>query len=301
MNDQDELLQARVVNLGRLSDKVWPGRISVEGKFVDVFKIIDNVNDYYVDTKPNVKSRCIDGRHDPSLNEDELGPQVPAGAPGAALAYRLGVDKDDLTRGTFYNDVETMINSYLRLNLGPGGHRDDTSGADQAGCGAIDNVQSILDALVNSEHIDDHKRLVKQLLGPDFWRDDYLRILGAGVVLEARASSYFDGSNKIIDLLEGKAPGSVRTLSGEHAEGIVIVNLVPNTTLSSNRFAEDFGIQAFGYDLWRSRQVAEALFPLPDQFTDRARFITARVMLTIATLMALTDGSLPLLVRTNAY
>lgn len=300
MDEQDTQAHIVIANLGRLSDKTWPGRITVNDRFVDVFRMIGTLNDYYVATKPHAKTRCIDGRHDPALNEDDLGPQVPAGAPGAALAYRLGVDKDDLTRGTFYNDVETMINSYLRLGVAPGGHRDDTSGDDKAGCGAIDNVQSILDALVNSEHIDDHKRLVKQLLGPAFWRDDYLRVLGAGVVLEARAGSYFAGSHKIIDLLEDKAPGSVRTLNGEHAEGVVVVNLVPDTTLSSNRFAGDFGVQAFGYDLWRSRQVAEALFPLPDQITDRERFITARVMLTIATLMALTDGSLPLLVRTIA-
>ncbi len=298
MDNQDGQTHITIANLGRLSDKMWPGRITVENRFVDVFKIIDNADDYYVATKPNAKTRCIDGRHDPDLNEADLGAQVPAGAPGAALAYRLGVDTDDLTRGTFFNDVETMINSYLRLGVAPGGHRDDTSGDDMAGCGAIDNVQSILDALVNSEHIDDHKRLVKQLLGPAFWRDDYLRVLGAGVVLEGRASTYFAGSHKIIDLLEQKAPGSVSTLKGEHAEGIVIVNLVPNSTLSSNRFANDFGVQAFGYDLWRSKQVAEALFPLSDQSIDRARFITARVMLTIATLMALTDGSLPLLVRT---
>ena len=287
------------VSLGRLSDKTWPGAISVDNRFIDVFKIMDTLEQYYVTTRPNAKTRCIDGRHDPDLDENDLGPQVPAGAPGAALAYRLGVDKDDLTRGTFYNDVEMMIDSYLRLGLAPGGHRDDSSNGEHVGCGAIDNANFILESMVSSDQIEDHKRLVKQLLGPHFWRDDYLRVLGAGLVLKSRRESYFEDTNKIIDLLEHKAPDSVSTLSGSHAEGIVIVNLVPGTTLSSNRFANDFGgVQAFGYDLWRSKQVAQALFPLPDQDIDRARFITARVMLTIATLMALTDGSLPLLVRT---
>ena len=68
--------------------------------------------------------------------------------------------------------------------------------------------------------------------------------------------------------------------------------------LSSNRFAADHGgAQAFGYDLWRSRQLVQALFPLPSNQVDRERFIHARVMLTIATLMAITDGSLQVLVR----
>jgi hypothetical protein len=39
------------------------------------------------------------------------------------------------------------------------------------------------------------------------------------------------------------------------------------------------------------------LFPMPSQQVDRERFIHARVMLTIATLMALTDGSLSVIVR----
>ena len=95
-----------------------------------------------------------------------------------------------------------------------------------------------------------------------------------------------------------KAPNSVSVLEGQHHEALLVVNLVPATTLSSNRFAMDHsGAQAFGYDLWRSRQLAQMLFPMPSQQLDRERFIHARVMLTIATLMALTDGSLGVLLR----
>ena len=72
------------------------------------------------------------------------------------------------------------------------------------------------------------------------------------------------------------------------------------STAGSTRAQDHDGAQAFGYDLWRSRQIAELLFPLPSQQLDRERFIHARVMLTIATLMALTDGSLPLLLRLPA-
>lgn len=81
----------------------------------------------------------------------------------------------------------------------------------------------------------------------------------------------------------------------------MIVNFVPNTTLLSNRFAQEHaGTQAFGYDIWRSKQLAMSLFPLPSQADDRNRFIMARVMIAIATLMTLTDGSLRLLVRVPA-
>ena len=41
----------------------------------------------------------------------------------------------------------------------------------------------------------------------------------------------------------------------------------------------------------------ETLLPLPSQEVDRHRFVMARVMIAIATLMVLTDGTLPLLAR----
>lgn len=296
----DDVSSAKLVQLGRLSERCWPGHLSVQNRFVDIQQIVTKLENYYVPTKSDAKTRCIDGRHDPELDEENLGPQVPAGAPGAALAYRLGVDKDDLTRGTFLNDVDAMIDAYLRTGLSPGGHRDDRGHEGTVGCGAIDSAQNILDYMTNSELVEDHKRLVKLLLADEFNRDNYLRVLGAGLVLESRSNGYFAERGQIIDLLEQKCPGSVSTLEGEHNEGIVIVNFVPNTTLASNRFADSFGVQAFGYDIWRSKQLAEALLPMPSQQLDRARFVTARVMLSIATLMALTDGSLQLLARVQA-
>ena len=289
---------AVTVNIGRLSDKKWTGKLSMAHTTVDISKILETLDTYYVASDPHAKTRCIDGRHDPALDETNLGPQVPAGAPGAALAYRLGVDKDDLTRGTFLNDVETMTDAYLRLSLSPGGHRDNNQHDHAVGCGAIDGVEEILRRMINPKYVEDHKRLVKYILAEDFDRDNYLRVLGAGLVLESRSTGYFAERGQILDLLEQKSPNSVSTLEGEHREGIVVVNLVRGTTLSSNRFAlEHNGMQAFGYDLWRSKELASMLFPLPVQAIDRTRFVMARVMLSVATFMVLTDGSLQLLIR----
>ncbi len=117
--------------------------------------------------------------------------------------------------------------------------------------------------MTNPALVEDHKRLSKLLLGEQFNRDNYLRVMGAGLVLESRANGYFADREQILDLLETKCPDSVSTLEGTHQEGIVIVNLVPNTTLASNRFTDAFGVQAFGYDLWRSKQLAQILLPLP--------------------------------------
>lgn len=227
----------RVVHLGRLSDKTWPGAVSAEDVYVDISAISEQLDDFYVGTHPKAKTRCIDGRHDPGLDENNLGPQVPGGAIGGALAYRLGVDKDDLTRGTFVNDAEMMIATYMRLGLSPGGHRDDREHEAGVGCGAIDGLDTVLECMIDSGLVEDHKRLVRVILDTAFDRDRYLRVLGAGTVLQSRATEYFAEREKIFPLLETAAPGSVSVLKGTHNEKLLIVNFVPNTTLASNRFS----------------------------------------------------------------
>lgn len=298
--------QPQIVDCGLLSDLSWPGMVSAQDliqKKKTSKTILDSaiasLNDYFVSVNINAKTRCIDGRHDPQLDEDNLGPQVPGGAPGAALAYRLGVDEDDLTRGTFLSDAEAMIGHYIRLGFAPGGHRDEHSlGKTTVGCGAIDGMDKILMTMTQLDLVDDHKRVVKLLLGKDFDRDIYLRIMGAAVLVNGRSEDYFKGREEIIDILEKRSNKSIATLKGDHNECLVIVNLVTDTTLASNRFSKTYnGIQAFGYDLWRSKQMANKLLPRPDQTDERKRFVMARVMSTVATLMALTDGSQRLVLR----
>lgn len=301
-NDSD----VHIIDAGRLSDIVWPGKVSADGMIArsmtsaaTIQEAVTRINEFYVQVNPGAKTRCIDGRHDPKLDERALGPQVPGGAPGAALAYRLGVDKDELTRGTFLVDAEDMIRRFMRLGFAPGGHRDENSdGKSAVGCGAIDGLNKILETMIEPTLIDDHKRMVKALLGGDFDRDTYLRVMGAAVVVNGRSEDYFRNRELILDVLERRSKNSVATLKGEHQECIVAVNFVPGTTLSSNRFAEAFGgMQAFGYDIWHSVQMAGKLLPRPDQAIDRQRFVMARVMSTVATLMALTDGSQHLVMR----
>jgi hypothetical protein len=296
---------AHIIDCGKLSDITWLGQVSArkliesgEVSEEELNEAVSRIDDFYVAVAPHAKTRCIDGRPDPEFDEQNLGAQVPGGAPGAALAYRLGVDKDDLTRGTFLDDAEHMISNFMRLGFAPGGHRDEDHANGKVGCGAIDGLDAILAAMANPALVDDHKRMVKQLLGDAFDRDTYLRVMGAAVVVNGRSSDYFRGREGILDVLEKRAPHSIATLTGAHKECIVAVNMVPGTTLSSKRFSDAFdGVQAFGYDLWRSRQMAAKLLPRPDQEIDRKRFVMARVMYTVATLMVLTDGTQRLLVR----
>lgn len=297
-----------IIDTGVLSDMQWLGPVSarnlVDTKFTTTENIeaaISAINQFYVPVNPKAPTRCIDGRHDPALDEKHLGPQVPGGAPGAALAYRLGVDKDDLTRGTFLADAEAMISTFARMGFAPGGHRDEHSlNNKNAGCGAIDGMDKILAAMTDAHLVNDHKRVVKMLQGVTFNRDNYLRVLGAALTLRGHSDEYFLNREAIIDMLEQRSKKSISTLKGEHHECIVVVNLVQGTTLSSNRFSENFnGIQAFGYDMWLSAEMAQKLLPLPELIVDRQRFVMARIMTSVATLMGLTDGSQRLLIRIN--
>lgn len=285
------------IDLGKLSLAAWPGAVAVNDNSPSSEAIRSRLNDFYVPVSPRAATRCIDGRHDPRLDELHLGPQMPGGAPGAALAYRLGVDDSDLTKATFFDDAESMIDTFLRLDLSPGGHKDDKADNGRAGCGALDSMSAIVANMTNSQLVEDHKRLVKTLLADDFSRDDYLRILGAALVLQSRSDEYFRDNVKVLDTLEQKAPGSVSVLEGNHQEAYVLVNLVEGTTFSSNRFSAELGVQAFGYDLWRSKQLAKRLFVMSRSGGSYGRFIHARVMITIATLMTLTNGSQHILVR----
>lgn len=292
---------ATVVYLGRLAHRPWPGLLSVAGQQIDAEQLRATLDDYYVPTNPAAPTRCIDGRYDPQLDEAHLGSQVPGGAPGGALAHRLGVDTDDLTRGTLKHDAENMIFDYLRFGFSPGGHRDDLGQAGKVGCGAIDGLKEILETMTDPRLVEDHKRVVRALLGDLFVRDNYLRVLGAALVLRSREDAYFEDRGAVLDMLEELAPGCVSVLEGAHNEGALFVNFVPHTTFASNRFAaEHEGMQAFGYDFWRCREVADALLPLPSQRLDRERYLMARVMITVATVMSLTDGTLPLMLRLPA-
>ena len=297
INTSTDTSETTFLDLGKLSLSSWPGGVSANEKTPSSDELLHQLEDFYVPVESHAATRCIDGRHDPKLDETRLGPQMPGGAPGTALAYRLGVDDSDLTRATFFDDAESMIETFLRLDLAPGGHKDDQASDGRVGCGALDSMAAIVANMTNPLLVEDHKRLVKTLLADDFSRDDYLRIMGAALVLQSRSDEYFRDNVKVLDVLEEKSPGSVSVLEGTHEEAYVFVNFVKDTTFSSNRFSAKYGVQAFGYDVWRSKQLASRLFGLSQSGEWYRRFVHARVMITIATLMTLTNGSQHLLAR----
>ena len=99
------------------------------------------------------------------------------------------------------NDAETMIHSYLRHGLAPGGHRDDRlDHTDGIGCGAIDGLDTVVTVMTDPDLVDDHKRLVRTLMGASFDRDNYLRVLGAALMLRAREDIRNEKNAAITDM-----------------------------------------------------------------------------------------------------
>jgi hypothetical protein len=298
--DTTTLSEADILDCGKLSTKRWPGGVTATTTDSRVInEAVRRLNEFYVPVADYAKTRCIDGRYDPEVDEAHLGPQVPGGAPGAAFAWRLGVDEGPIAAATFLVDAERMMDEFDRHGFAPGGHRDTNNAGKpgMVGCGAIDSIDSIVSAMM--AHLDDHKRIVSLILGNAFNHHIYREMLGGASLVNFESDRYFAGREKILDILEQRFPGSVATLEGDHAEAVVVVNMVPHTTLASNRFAKEFnGTQAFGYDVWRSLEMANRLLARNDQTRLRQNFVMARVMTTVATLMSLTDdGSQSLVLR----
>lgn len=294
----------KISNLGTLTkQKNWRGGISAAkmaaaGLLSDdiVKEAITRLEDYYVAEDAQAEARCIDGRCCVSLPENHMGAQLPGGTPGAALAYRLGLVGDNLDIGTFTDDAHLMLERSLALGFMPGDHRD-THGHG-IGCGALDKMDAALAAMLAPELIADHKRLVSTLLGDSFSNELYMQVLGAGVVLEGRIEEYMQQREKSIEELEVSLRHPVSMLVGDHHECFVLINTAPGTTFATKRFSDDFkGVQAFNYDVWRTLEFAERLFADGSLGGSKEKFVMARVMTAVATLMVLTDGTQNLIVR----
>lgn len=293
--------QSTITDLGALTQAMWPGGISARAMIRQgltttdsITKSIAEFDTYFVPVDVRSEMRCIDGRCSGREDRAHLGAQVPGGTPGAGLAYRLGVINEHLELGNFCDDAQYMLDAYEKAGLMPGDHRD-THGHG-VGCGAIDKMDAALAALVNPTLVADHERLVRVLLGESFDDETYLHVMGAAVMVEGRADEYFKDRASSVKMLEERLHHMVPVLAGDHHECIVSINAVSGTTFDNKRFAQDFnGMQAFNYDVWQTIEGTTHIFT--HDVRAQRRFIMARVMIAVATLMVLTDGTQQLVVR----
>lgn len=315
-------------------EKIWnPDGISLQKRILitpELSKKIDGVLDpnsfkkYIVPVDPQAPTRCIDGRgtlgweNFDTARKQSLGAKVPGGTAHAALTHRI-VNVSNIQKDLrFEKDIEAVVKRYKEVGVGFGGHADTHQHGWNTGCGAVDNINLILERLQRPEPQEQIRLLTKLIMGPAY-EDLHImsEIIGRMLFLDALKPSYmpkeggvpsgeFLYKKTVIDVLRREAASNaeiVPQLSGEHSEVAIVLNSVKGTTIDTDRFCSDNDgqLQVFGWDLWEMYEEAARLYPysmyMPfnhqqDAIVKRVKHLTSRILLGIATAMVLTDGSL---------
>ncbi len=317
---------------------IWSGKISL-GKSQQeraqatarLEAALPKLDGYYVPADLTAPTRCIDGRvvegyrEKAALQARGLGPQVAGGTPAGALVHRVMLldDRNGSSEAfSFEQDIAYIISQFGAHGIGFGGHIDeDHSGrAEDTGCGAIDKMPLILKKMVAPEAWIQLHAMASSLLGDAYDETMVNQISGRLLHLESVAQEYlhynaetgrYGYKQQVMKVMrdlaqEGRQP--VERLMGPHCEKAIVVNMVPGTTFDRDRFSNDNNneMQLFSWDLWRSRQTAEILYPVDmtaeylasrKMLYRRYEYVLCRTLYTLATAMVLTDGSLPVLLR----
>lgn len=286
-----------------------------------------NIRKYIVATDLEAPTRCIDGRIRKgwkSLDQkaiENLGPKVAGGTAHAALAHRI-VDADSLKEDLqFEHDLQFVIKRFKELGIAIGGHIDGHAKGNDTGCGAIDNINLILERMQVPEPQEQLRGLTHILLGDAYdGRGIANEVIGRMLYLDALKPKYMPKKNDnptgeflykqvVMKMLRAAADDThdaVPELEGPHNEVAVVLNFVEGTTFDTDRFSADNQneIQVFGWDIWEMYQEAERLYPY-DMYENtavqrtaiekRMKYVTTRTLLGIATTMVLTDGSIRVL------
>ncbi len=291
----------------------------------------DNLKNYIVAVDMQSPTRCIDGRKTKgwkpavdSSNARSLGPKVAGGTPHAALTHRI-VDVENLRADLkFEDDIRYVVDQYTRIGIGFGGHLDDHATGWNTGCGAVDNINKILEKLQLPEPQQQIRALTRIILGDSYEGHHVVNeIIGRMLYLDALKPRYMPKENDdpqgeflykktLTGLLREQASSShenVPQLTGSHNEVAAVLNFNHGTTFDTDRFSYDNKneIQVFAWDIWEMYEEAERLYPYTmrmsvaaqkEAIRKRTAHVTTRTLLGIATTMVLTDGSLiPVIIK----
>jgi hypothetical protein len=301
------------------------------GKRVNKALQPDNLKPYIIKADSSAPVRCIDGRMrkgwidiDPSVRRN-IGPKIAGGTAHAALAHRI-VDAEQMrTALEFEADISYVIQKYKEIGIGFGGHIDDHQHGWNTGCGAVDNINLILERLQRPEPQEQLRGLTHVILGDGYARAIVNEVVGRMLYLDALKPRYMPKENNdpngeflykktIVENIRreaGETAESVPTLIGKHNEVAVVLNFVKGMTFDSDAFSYDsmHDIQAFGWDIWEMYEEAARLYPYNMHksvdvqrraIENRMRYVTTRTLLGLATTMVLTDGSLRVVLVKNA-
>lgn len=324
-------------------DKIWnqrgvslKRRIGIDAGFqkrVDAALQPEKLEQYIVQADASAPTRCIDGRitvgwrTNKKLQQHALGPKVAGGTVHAALAHRI-VDSENLhEKLLFEEDIKYVVKRFKEIGIGSGGHIDNNQTGSNTGCGAVDNINLILDCLQRPEHQQQLRGLAKLIMGEAYdSRGIINEAIGRILYLDALKPTYmpkenndpkgeFLYKNTVAQTLRDEANRTrevVPALAGPHHEVAAVLNFVPGTTFDTDRFSDDHSneIQVFAWDVWHMYEEARRLYvydmhdPVEIQqevIQKRLKYITTRTLLGISTIMVLTDGSLRLAAVTPSH
>jgi hypothetical protein len=323
-------------------DKIWNQkgvslrrRLAADSAFkkrVDTALRVENLERYIVPDDDTAPTRCIDGRitagweNDESLQKTALGPKIAGGTVHAALAHRI-VDTEHLhVNLRFEEDIKYVVKRFKQIGIGSGGHIDNNQKGSNTGCGAVDNINLILDRLQRPEHQEQLRGLAQLILGEAYnSRGVINEVIGRMLYLDALKPSYMPKEDndpkgeflykktvmKTLRVEANRSRDVVPALAGPHNEVAAILNFAPGTTFDTDRFSHDNKnqIQVFAWDVWHMYEEARRLYtydmldPIEVQrqaVDNRVKYVVTRTLLGISTMMVLTDGSLRLAAVTPA-
>jgi hypothetical protein len=291
----------------------------------------ENLDKYIVVEDDASTTRCIDGRitagweSDTEIQNRRLGPKIAGGTVHAALAHRI-VDTEHLRENLrFEEDIQYVAHLFKQLGIGFGGHIDDNQSGSNTGCGAVDNINLILDRLQRPEHQEQLRGLAQLIMG-DAFDSKYIvnEVIGRMLYLDALKPTYMPKENndphgeflykkQVVKILRDEAGRSqevVPSLTGPHHEVAAILNFIPHTTFDTDRFSHDNDneIQVFAWDVWHMYEEARRMYGYDmtknfdeqlEAISNRMKYVTTRTLLGISTIMVLTDGSLRLIATTE--
>jgi len=289
-----------------------------------------NLNQYVVPADDACPTRCIDGRimvgweADEQIQNRSLGPKVAGGTVHAALAHRIVGSENLNEKMRFEEDIKLVVQRFKEIGFGSGGHIDDHQKGWNTGCGAVDNINLILDRLQHPVHQEQLRGYAQLIMGDAFDRRYVANeVIGRMLYLDALKPSYMPKENgdpkgeflykkTVVKIVREEAAQSqevVPALTGEHKEVAAVLNFVPTTTFDTDRFSHDHGneIQVFAWDVWHMYEEARRLYKYDmtgkydeqlQAISNRIKYVTTRTLLGISTMMVLTDGSLRLAVAT---
>lgn len=141
------------------------------------------------------------------------------------------------------------------------------------------------------------EELTKTLMGDEYNGEHFDKLADSAGKMASRKNDYLPSKKSLFEELRSHNPEAVCVLSGSHSEVITSVNLVEGTTFDSSRFSSYFEdkLQVFNFDVWYSKNLAQLIAPKDKQL--QSIYLHARMALAAGTLMLLTDGSLPTVVR----